>query len=212
MRVGQPGMQGGKADLGAVAEQQKDEGDVEQSRVEAGGMLDQHGPHHGVRALADHWLCGHVDENGAEEGERNANASQNEIFPGGFQRFMSAIDADHEHGGQRGKLHRHPHQTDVVRHERQVHAEHHDLVHGVVEPQVRCGQPAGVQLVRNVGGTEHTGGEADECVEHDENDVEIVDQQILPRLRPVGDKKRQRGKQGQEAGDDIQACRHPIVR
>ena len=35
MRVRQPGMQRRKADLGAVAEQQEDEGDVEQRRIEA---------------------------------------------------------------------------------------------------------------------------------------------------------------------------------
>ena len=39
MRVGQPGMQRREADLGAVAEQQEDEGDVEQRRVELRGML-----------------------------------------------------------------------------------------------------------------------------------------------------------------------------
>ena len=39
MGVRQPGVQRREADLGAVAEQQEDEGDVEQRRIELGGVL-----------------------------------------------------------------------------------------------------------------------------------------------------------------------------
>ena len=48
MRVGQPGMQRRQADLGAVAEKQEHEGDIEQGRVEIAGALDQQRPDHGV--------------------------------------------------------------------------------------------------------------------------------------------------------------------
>ena len=71
--------------------------------------------------------------------------------------------------------------------QRQVHAEHQHLVHGVVEAQIGRRQPAGLQLVADVAGAEDAGGEADEGVEHDEDDVEIVDEQIAPGAGRVDD-------------------------
>ena len=59
-------------------------------------------------------------------------------------------------------------------------------------------QPADLQLVGDVGGAEHAGGEADEGGEHDEHDVEVVDEQVAPRLRPVG-RKQQQAKPGASA-------------
>ena len=135
MGVGQPGMQRRQADLGAVAEQQEDEGDIEKRRIESAGALDQDGPDHGVQALADHRPRRHVDQDGAEQRERDADAAENEIFPCRFERFVGAIDADHQHRGQRRHLDRHPHQADIVGDEREVHGEHQDLIHGVIETQ-----------------------------------------------------------------------------
>ena len=54
MRIRQPGVQRRQAHLGAVAQQQEHEGDVQQLGVEAGGLGDQHGPHHRAGALAHH--------------------------------------------------------------------------------------------------------------------------------------------------------------
>ena len=112
--IGQPGVQRREADLGAVAEHQEDEGDVEERRVEVGGALDQHRPHHGVEALADHRPRRHVDEDRAEQREGDADAAEDEIFPRRLERLVGAVDADHQHGGQRRELDRHPHQADIV--------------------------------------------------------------------------------------------------
>ena len=120
--VGQPGMQRRQPDLGAVAEQQEHEGDVEQRRIELRRVRDQHGPHHGVEALADHRPRRHVDEDGAEQRQRDADAAEDEIFPGRFERLVGAVDADHQHGGQRRQLDRDPHQADIVGDQREVHA------------------------------------------------------------------------------------------
>jgi hypothetical protein len=38
--------------------------------------------------------------------------------------------------------------------------------------------------VGDIAGAEHAGGEADQRIEHDEHDVEIVDEQQGPHLRP----------------------------
>ena len=66
MSVGQPGMQREEADLGAIAEQQEDEGEVEHCRLERSGTGDKVGPHHGVQPCAHHRLGSHIDEDGAE--------------------------------------------------------------------------------------------------------------------------------------------------
>ena len=86
-----------------------------------GGMRHKIGPHHGVRGLGPISRLGsHIDEDGAEQRKRDADAGQDEIFPRGLDRRVGAVDADHEHGGQRGKLDRHPHHADIVAEQREV--------------------------------------------------------------------------------------------
>jgi hypothetical protein len=126
-------MQWREPDLRAVAEQQEHEGEVEQRRIELRRAAHQDRPHHGIDALADHRLRRHVDQDGTEQRQRDTDAAQDEILPRRLERLVRAIDADHQHSGQRRQLDRHPHQPDVVRQERQIHAEHQHLVHGVVE-------------------------------------------------------------------------------
>ena len=187
-------MQRRQPDLGAVAEQQKDEGEVEQRRIEVAGAGDQHGPHHGVEALADDRPRRHVDQDGAEQRERDADAAEDEVFPRRFERLVGAVDADHQHGGQRRQLDRHPHQADIVGDEREVHREHQHLIHGVIEAHESRRQPSDLELVADIACAEHAGGEADEGGEHDEGAVEIVDQEIGARLRPT-EEQRQRADQ-----------------
>ena len=180
VRVRQPGMQRREADFGAVAEKQEYEGNIEKGRVEIRRALDQQRPDHAVLAFAHHRTRRHVDQDGAEQGERNSDAAQDEIFPGRFQRGVGAVDADHQHRRQRREFDRHPHQADIVRHEREIHAEHHGLIHGMVETQVNRRQPLALELMRDVARAEDAGGESDEGIEHDEDDVQIVDQHVRP--------------------------------
>ena len=72
MRVGQPGVQRREANLGAVAQQQEHEGKVEQCRIERAARLHQHVPGHRVEALADHRARREIDEDRAEQRERDA--------------------------------------------------------------------------------------------------------------------------------------------
>ena len=203
MGVGQPGMQRREADLGAITEQQEYEGDIEQCGIELGRMRDQHAPHHGVEAFADHRPRRHIDEDGAEQRQRNADAAEDEIFPRRFQRLVRAIDADHQHGGQRRHLDRDPHQPDIVGNQREVHGEHQHLVHGVVEAHVSRRQPADLDLVADIARAEHAGGEADECGQHDEDLVEVVDQQIGTRLR-LDHEQRHRGGEGEQRRQHVE--------
>ena len=93
---------------------------------------------------------------------------------------------------QRGEFDRHPHQADVVGDQRQVHAEQHELVHRVVEAQIARRQAAGFQFVADIAGAERAGGEADEGGQHDEDDVQVVDQQVLAGGRAVATARRAR--------------------
>ena len=179
MGVGQPGVQRREAHFGAIAEQQEHEGDVEQRRVELGCLRHQHGPHHGIEAFADHRLCRHVDQDRAEQRQRDADAAEDEIFPGRFERLMGAIDADHEHGGQRRQLDRHPHQADIVGDEGEVHRPHHRLEHRMVEAQEAGREAADLDLVADIGGAEQRRRESDQCIDRDEDDVELVDNGIV---------------------------------
>ena len=191
MRVGQPGMQRRQPNLGPVAEKQEDEGDVEKRGFEILRVFDQDRPDHAVLALAHHRARRHVDQDRAEQRERNSDAAENKIFPCRFQSGVRAIDADHQHRGQGGDFHRDPHQADIVRHESEVHAEHHGLIHGVVETQIDRRQPAGFEFMRDVARAEDAGRKAHEGVEHDEDDVQIVDQHIRPRLRTFDHEQRE---------------------
>jgi|GEM_PF-4338372 len=204
MGIRQPGVQGCKPHLCAVAEEQEDEGDIEKRGVEGGRMLDQDRPDHGVIAFAHHRLGSQIDENRPEQGKRDADAAENKVLPRRLERFVGPVDADHKHCGQRRKFDRHPHQPDIVRDEGEVHPEHHDLVHRVVEAEVRRCQPADLQFMGNVAGAEHAGCEADEGVEDNEDDVEVIDQEILPGLRSRRDEERKGRKKGEQARDHVE--------
>src|SRR6185295_1492017 len=101
-------------------------------------------------------------------------------------------------------------QADVVREQRQVHAEHEHLVHRVVEAQIRVGEPADLQLVRDVAGAENAGGEPDEGAEHDEHDVQVVDDQEGPRRRPLR-QQHQRALERQERRDGVEPGAGAVV-
>ena len=175
-------------------------------------MRHQSRPHHGIEAFADGRLGRHVDEDGAEQRERDADAAENEIFPRRLERLMRPVDADHHHRGERGKLDRHPHHADIVGHEREIEREHQHLIHGVIEAQEGGREPADLQLVLDIARAEHAGGEADERGEHDEDVVEVVDQDVGPRRRPREEEQRQRGEEGQERRNDVEIGRALVAR
>src|SRR5882724_4899598 len=203
-------MQRREPDLGAVAEQQEHEGDIEQRRIERRRVLDQRGPDHGVETFAHARARRHVDQDGAEQRERDADAAQDEVFPGGLERLVGTVDADHEHRGERRELDRHPHYADIVGDEREVHREHQHLVHRVIEAQERGREPSDLELVVDVACAEHAGGEADERGQHDEHVVEIVNVQIGARLWPH-EQERQRDQEGRERSKHVEPRGRPVA-
>ena len=173
-------------------------------------MPDQYRPHHGVEPFADHRLRRHIDEDRAEQSEADADAGQDKIFPRRLQRFRRAVDADHQHGRQRRHFDRDPHQPHIVGDQREIHSEHQELIHRVIEAEIGGRQPSGLELVVNIARAEHASGEADERVQHDEHDVEIVDHEILAGRRPLHDEQHQRGDQSDERRQHVEPCRQTV--
>ena len=133
-----------------------------------------------------------IDEDRAEQRERDADAAEDEIFPRRLERLVGAVDADHQHGGERRQLDRHPHQADIVGEQREIHGEHQHLIHRVIEAQEGGVSRPVSSSCADVAGAEHAGGEADEGGEHDEDDVEVVDEQIGARRRPLEEQRQAR--------------------
>ena len=117
------------------------------------------------------------------------DAAQDEILPGRLEGRRGAVDADHQDRGQRRQFDGDPHQPDVVRQQRQVHREHQHLIHGVVEAQIGRRQASRLELVRDVAGAEDAGGEADERRQHDEHDVDVIDDEERSRVRGATKKR-----------------------
>ena len=77
MRVGQPGMERRQPDLGAVADQQEDEGEVEQRRIERAPTAPRSAVHAiASSAVAHHRLRREIDEDRAEQRQRDADAAR----------------------------------------------------------------------------------------------------------------------------------------
>src|SRR5262249_43327410 len=105
----------------------------------------------------------------------------------------------------------HPHHTDVVGKEREIHCEHQQLIHRVVEAQEPRRKPADLELVADIARAEYAGCEADERGQHDEHVVEVVHQQIWRRTRAT-EEQRNRGEESQESRNHIERRCQPISR
>ena len=81
----------------------------------------------------------------------------------------------------------------------------------MIETQVRRRQPPRIEFMRDIARAEYAGGEPDEGIEDDEDNVEIVDEQIGSRRRPLEDEERQRRRQGRQCRGDVEAGRSPVV-
>jgi len=99
-------------------------------------------------------------------------------------------------GGEGRDLDRHPHEADIVGGKRQVHREHQELIHRVVETQISGRQPSGLEFMADIARAEHAGGEGDEGGECDDMIVEIIDEQVVSRGWPLGEEQRQRCEKG----------------
>src|SRR5258708_5134320 len=81
----------------------------------------------------------------------------------------------------------------------------------MVETHVDRRQSAGFEFMRDVARAEDAGREAHEGVEHDEDDVEIVDLHIGPRRRTLEKDKRKGREKCCEARNAVKARRQPVA-
>jgi hypothetical protein len=138
---------------------------------------------------------------------------RDEVFPGRLQRFVGAIDADHQNRGQRRELDCHPHHPDVVGEQREIHREHKQLIHGMIETQERCRKSAGLELVGDVASAEYARSKPHKRREHDEHVVEIIDVEIRSGVRPTeeqgeGDDESDKRRQDVDARGDAIVRQH----
>ena len=114
MRVGQPGVHGGEPGLGAVADQDEDEGELDHRRVQHGRVGKEHRPIERVFALAHERHEVEVAEHGAHEGQRDPDRADQDVLPGGLDGRLGDRERHDDGGGDRRSLDGDPHHADVV--------------------------------------------------------------------------------------------------
>ena len=136
VRVGQPGVHRRQAGLGAVADERKHEGQFDQAVVELWGNGHQVRPVEAGQLFRCVRADGRrVKEHRAQQRQRQAEAAENDVFPGGFERGLAVVERDQQHGGQRGRFHRKPHHAQIVGQHDQKHSrreqrrQHEKLAH-----------------------------------------------------------------------------------
>ena len=80
----------------------------------------------------------------------------------------------------------------------------------MIETQIAGRQPPGFDLVADIARAENAGGETDERVEHDEDDIEIVGEEKVIRWR-TGMEQRHREGEDEAAEEDVEPRRQAII-
>ena len=63
---------------------------------------------------SEHLMSRIVSQNRAEQGHRQADAADDGVLPGRFERRCAPVKRDQEHRRQRGAFDRHPHHSQIV--------------------------------------------------------------------------------------------------
>ena len=132
MGVGQPGVHGKQARLGAEADGGEHEGDHRERVVERGSHGQDGRPEHRLMRVGHHVGGVRVHEQRAEQTEGHAGRADDDVLPRRLQGKLGAVHPHEEHRGQGGGLHRHPHHDDVVGGDGQNHREHEQTEEHVV--------------------------------------------------------------------------------
>ena len=102
-------------------------------------------------------------------------------FQPGLEAGRRAVQGHEQHGRQRGGFHRHPHESHVVGRERDQHRRDEELVHAVIQAQLRRADAPVLALDAHVRAREERRGQADEGGERHQEDVERIDEELLAR-------------------------------
>ena len=186
--VRQPVMHRHQADLGAVAEKQKNKRQRQNVRFELGLDAAEIRPQQRAAGAAEYALRGEVEQDGSEQSLRDADTAKNEVFPCRFETRGSPVHADQQYRGQGRGFHRRPQDAKIIGHQGEQHGEVEQLVHAVIEAHAPRSHLAAVAFDAHVRSREDRRGEADECGERDEKHVQGVDEEelIQDQNRAVG--------------------------
>ncbi len=114
MRIGQPVVQGRKAHLAAIADEQKDKGRLEPGQGSLASVghkpakrIHIIGQHNRSRAVLGN-AKGNREQNIAQQRQGNAHGTDNEILPGGLERTPVLVKIDQRRAGKRCRLDANP--------------------------------------------------------------------------------------------------------
>ena len=212
VRIRQPVVQRYQAGLGAVTDQQEDEGNRHHRRLERALHDVQVGPQQRVHPRAKHALRREVDQDRAHQRLGDADPAKDEVLPGGFERGMRAIEGDQQHGGERRGLDCHPHDAEVVGGEHRQHREGEELIHAVVQAQAGRAHTAVVALDAHVRARKQGRRQRHERRERNQEDVQRVDEELVVQeadraLRDDAHGQRHGGDEGGRAERDVELGR-----
>ena len=127
MGIGQPGVHGGQAGLRAVADEKKDEGQLNDRRMQVGSGGHQNRPVQGRFLPAGDADEIEIAEGRAAEGQRDAHRADQDVLPRRLDGGLRHVERD-EHGRRnRRGFDRDPHEPDVVTHDREEHRKREEI-------------------------------------------------------------------------------------
>ena len=110
-----PRVHGCKARLRAVTDYGEDDAELQRQRMELARHGDEPSPIEAGHALAKDAPPGREEQHGAQKREGEAEAPQDEEFPGRLQRSVAVVERDQKDRGEGRDLHRDPQDPEVVR-------------------------------------------------------------------------------------------------
>ncbi len=147
--VGLPGVHGREAGLGAVAEENHDEGQAHGVGIELVRIGDEHRPIEAAGSVVAYDIDGGIiGENGAKEGESDADTADDDVFPAGFERGFAIVEGDQEHRGEGGAFDGDPHDPQVIGYGDQQHGADKERGEDVVAVQLPKGNPVVTLVLR----------------------------------------------------------------
>ena len=216
--VGQPGVHGEQASLGAEADGGEHEGDLDEGGVEALGDLEDARPEDRLGGVGHDCIGVGVDKHGAVQAEGDAGGADDDVLPRGLKRELGVVGAHEEDRGERGELDGGPHHDDVVRGGGHEHRENEQAEERVVLLDLARAHRAALDVVTNVRQRVGTGEQADDADERHEDGTQVVQAEPQPRgiYRHAGDEHLNHEVHRQAAhGDDahhverlVEALRH----
>ncbi len=109
VRVGKPVVQRCEPCFRAVADEQKDEGETQDGRLQLPLHAIQVRPQQRAHSFGtEGFLGGKIQEDGAEECLRDADAAKDEILPAGFEARCGSVERYEQHRRECGGFHRDP--------------------------------------------------------------------------------------------------------